>query len=91
MAEFTTPWCGTSHIIAPILKDLMIQYQEKIKFCRIDIEENRGLAKQYGIEKIPTILLFRKGKVIDFIIGVAARDVLAAKVKLLLIKKEELP
>jgi len=89
LVEFTTDWCGTSHIMAPILKDLVIKFGADIKFCKIDIDDYNELAKEYNIEKIPTILLFKNGKIIDFIFGATSREMLSKKLTLLTSKGKE--
>jgi len=86
LVEFSTEWCGTSHIIAPILDEMIIKFKEEIKFYKIDVEDYEELAKQYGIGKIPTILLFKNGKIIDCIVGAVAREILAKKLELLILK-----
>ena len=83
LVEFTTDWCGTSHIFAPIVKEMAVKFKENIKFCKIDMDEYKELAKQYGIRKIPTILLFKNGKVVDFIYGAVSREILVKKLTLL--------
>jgi len=89
LVEFSTEWCGTSHIIAPIIKEMAVKFKDDIKFCKIDIDEYEELSKQYGVRKIPTILLFNNGKVVDFIIGVVSRKVLVKKLTLLSIKRKD--
>ena len=84
LVEFSTEWCGTSHIIAPIIKDMAVKFKDDIKFCKIDIDEYEELSKQYGVRKIPTILLFNNGKVVDFIVGVVLRKILDKKLRTLI-------
>ncbi len=89
LVEFSTQWCGTSHIIAPIIKEMAVEFKDDIKFCKIDIDEYEELYKQYGVRKIPTILLFNNGKVVDFIEGAVSREVLKKKLTLLSIKRKD--
>ena len=89
LVEFSTEWCGTSHIIAPIIKEMAVKFKDDIKFCKIDIDEYEELSKQYGVRKIPTILLFNNGKVVDFIVGAVSRKVLVKNLTLLLIKGKD--
>ncbi|MEA3359427.1 MAG: thioredoxin [Thermodesulfobacteriota bacterium] len=86
LVEFSTDWCGTSHIIAPIIKEMAVKFKDDIKFCKIDIDEYEELSKQYGVRKIPTILLFNNGKVVDFIAGAVSREIIEQKLNALLIK-----
>ena len=86
LVEFSTEWCGTSHIIAPIIKEMAIAFNDDIKFCTIDIDEYEELSKKYGVRKIPTILFFNNGKVVDFIVGAVSRKVLVNHLRRLTIK-----
>jgi thioredoxin 1 len=69
VVEFSTDWCGTSHIIAPIIKEMAVKFKDDIKFCKIDIDDYEETAKPYGVRHVPTILLFKNGKVVDFVYG----------------------
>jgi len=89
LVEFSTDWCGTSHIIAPIIKEMAAEYEEEIKFCKIDIDDYEETAKQYGVRRIPTILLFDNGKVVDFIVGAVSKEILAKKLTLFTLKRKE--
>jgi thioredoxin 1 len=89
LVEFSTEWCGTSHIIAPIIKEMAAKYKDDIKFCKIDIDEYEELAKQYGVRRIPTILLFDNGKVVNFIVGAVSREIIAKKLTLFTLKRKE--
>lgn len=84
LVEFSTKWCGTSHIIAPILIEMAAQFKDFIKFCKIDIDEHEDIAAQFGIQRIPTILLFKNGEVVDFIYGVVSREILVEKLNALI-------
>ena len=69
LVEFSTDWCGLSQIFSFMLKDLMMIYKDHLKLCRIDYVKYEGLACEYGVHYIPTILLFKNGKVVDHVIG----------------------
>ena len=90
LVEFSTDWCGTSHIIAPIIKEMAVQFKGDIKFCQIDVDEYEEAAKQYGVRKIPTILLFNNGKVVDFIVGAVSREIIIEKLNALLMKTKRM-
>jgi len=84
LVEFSTDWSGTSHILAPIIKEIAGKFKDDIKFCKIDIDEYKEVAKQYGIRRIPTILLYKNGKVVDFIYGAVSREIIAEKLNALI-------
>jgi len=84
LVEFSTDWSGTSHILAQIIKEIAGKFKDDIKFCKIDIDEYKEVAKQYGIRRIPTILLYKNGKVVDFIYGAVSREIIAEKLNALI-------
>ena len=79
LVEFFLDWCGTSHIIAPILRKVEVQYGDCIQFYRLNKDNNRELCRQYGVYEIPTILLFKGGSVVDEINGGFPRSLLEQK------------
>lgn len=84
LVEFSTDWCGTSHIIAPIVNEMAGKFKDDIKFCKIDIDDYKEAAKQYGIRHVSTILLFKNGKVVDFVYGAVSREIITEKLNTLL-------
>ena len=79
LVEFTADWCGSCHITAPMIEKVMRQFATKVKFGRIDYDTNRDLAKQYGVNKLPALILFKDGKAVDYILGTATKSDLTAK------------
>ncbi len=63
LVDFWAPWCAPCKAIAPILEDVAKIYADKISITKIDIEQNNKIAIQYGIRSIPTLLIFKDGKV----------------------------
>ena len=84
LVEFSKDWCGTSHIIAPIIKEMAIKFKDDIKFYKIDIDDYKDVAKKYGVRHVSTILLFENGKVVDFIYGAVSRKIIAEKLNALI-------
>jgi thioredoxin 1 len=75
------PWCGPCRIIAPIIEDLAKDYAGKILFGKLNVDENHKIAIQYQIMSIPTLLVFKEGKLVDRIIGAVPRPMLEQKIK----------
>lgn len=69
LVDFWAAWCGPCRMIAPIVEELAVEYDGKYKIGKMDIDNNPQTATQFGIRSIPTLLIFKNGKVVDTIIG----------------------
>ncbi len=76
VVDFWAPWCGPCRIIAPIVEELAMEIGEKVKFGKLNTDENPNIAMRYGIRAIPTIMLFKNGEVVDTRIGVQPKEAL---------------
>ena len=75
------PWCSPCHIVAPVVEKLAWDYAGKILFGKLNVDENRRTAIQYQIMSIPTMLVFKNGKLVDRIIGAMPRQMLEPRIK----------
>ena len=69
LVDFWATWCGPCKAIAPSLDALASQYKGKVKVAKLNIDEEQKTAQAYGIRSIPTLLLFKGGKVIEQVVG----------------------
>lgn len=74
-------WCGPCHIIAPTVEALAKDYSGKIVFGKLNVDEGRRTAIKYGVMSIPTLLIFKGGKLVDRIVGAVPRQQIEQKLK----------
>lgn len=74
-------WCMPCRIMGPIIEELAEEYKGKIVFGKLDVSVNRLTPGRFGIRAIPTLLIFKNGKLVDRIIGVLAKDLLESRLK----------
>ena len=81
LVDFWAAWCGPCKAIAPIIDELAKEYAGKIKIGKIDVDNNSKIPTEYGIMSIPTIMFFKKGKVMDQLVGAASKLDLKHKIE----------
>ncbi len=84
MVDLWAPWCGPCRMIAPVVEKLAEKYDQKFKFCQLNVDENPQTASTYKIMSIPTLMFFKDGKVVDTVIGAVSEGVLQPKIEELL-------
>ena len=87
LIDMWAPWCGPCRMVEPILKKLSEKYQGKIKFCRMNVDENQKTPSQYQVMSIPNMLFIKGGKVVDTAVGAMPEAALQSKVDALLSAK----
>jgi thioredoxin 1 len=84
LVDFWAPWCGPCKMMAPILKEIADDYAGKAKICKLDTDDARDSAMEFGINAIPTIILFEDGQVQKKWVGLTSKKVLSAAIDELL-------
>ncbi|HEY53931.1 MAG TPA: thioredoxin [Caldilineae bacterium] len=80
LVDFWAPWCGPCHMVAPTVEALAQEYAGKLVVGKLNVDENQRTAGRYGVMSIPTLLIFRNGKVVDQIVGAQPAHVLRQRV-----------
>ena len=78
LVDFWAPWCGPCRMIAPFVEELAVEYQGKVKFVKLNVDESPDLATEYGVMSIPTLCFFNKGTVVFRTVGAKAKKEIAA-------------
>jgi len=75
------PWCGPCHMVAPVIEEMAQDYAGRILFGKLNVDENQKVSEQYEIMGIPTLLVFKNGKLVDKIVGAMPRQTLEPMIK----------
>ncbi len=81
LVDFWAVWCGPCKAIAPTVDELAKQYKGKVKVAKMDVDEHQQVPQQYGIRSIPTLLVFKGGRVVDTIVGAVSKSKLEDSLK----------
>jgi thioredoxin 1 len=81
LVDFWAAWCGPCRMIAPVIEELARDYDGKAKIGKLDVDNNQRVAMQYGIRSIPSLLIFKGGKVVDQIIGAVPKAHISSKLE----------
>ncbi len=80
LVDFWAAWCAPCKAIAPTVDALSEEYKDRVKFCKVNVDDNAQAPSKYGVRGIPTLILFKKGEVADQLIGAASRESISSMI-----------
>jgi thioredoxin 1 len=81
LVDFWAAWCGPCRAIAPSLEEIATEYRGKLKVVKMDVDENMEVSARYGVQSIPTLLLFKAGQPVERLVGAYPKPAILSKIQ----------
>ena len=80
LVDYWATWCGPCKMVGPIVEEIAIEFSDKLKVGKLDVDSNPNISSTFGIRSIPTLLIFKNGAPVDQIVGAVSKEVISSKV-----------
>ena len=74
LIDFWAPWCGPCRMLSPTISEIAEEYGDKVKVCKVNVDEQGELASTFGVMSIPTLVVIKEGKIVNSAVGVRPKD-----------------
>ena len=74
LIDFWAPWCGPCRMLSPTISEIAEEYGDKVKVCKVNVDEQGELASTFGVMSIPTLVFIKEGKIVNSVTGVRPKD-----------------
>jgi thioredoxin 1 len=81
LVDFWAPWCGPCRMVSPIIEQLAREYSGRVAFGKVNVDESQMVAATFGIQSIPTMMIFKNGKAVDVMVGAMPKGQIEMKIK----------
>lgn len=77
LVDFWAPWCGPCRLVSGVVDEIAQAYEGRVKVVKVNTDEEAGIASQYGIRSIPTLIVFKNGQAVDQVVGAVPKTTLS--------------